>query len=164
MSKIIVIVLVVALCSPLLMAASDAYAPLALYEGSWTLKKNAAGTEAKPENIVNHCTRLGPYFMCEQVVNGGESNLIVFIPREQAGQYYTQAITKEGKAAGRGDLVIDGNRWTYSGKGEQGGKTTYYRTVNVFTGRDHIHYEQAESSDGEHWTVTASGDEARSGA
>ena len=36
-----------------------------------------------------------------------------------------------------------------------------YRTVNVFSSRDHIHFESARSTDGKTWTVTMTGDETR---
>ena len=63
---------------------------------------------------------------------------------------------------GRGELKIEGNRWTYSGKSEKDGKVTYHRTINTFTGTDKIHSESSDSPDGEHWTVTHTGDLLRS--
>ena len=62
---------------------------------------------------------------------------------------------------GRGELRIDGDHWTYSSKTEQDGKTVYHRTTNVFSGKNRIHFEQAESTDGQSWSVTGSGEEVR---
>ncbi len=49
----------------------------------------------------------------------------------------------------------------YHSKETEKGKTTYYRTVNVFTGNDHIHFELSESADNNHWKVNSSGEESR---
>lgn len=138
--------------------AEDAYTPLALYNGGWRIQK--PGTAA-PDNLVNHCARTGTFYSCEQVVNGKTTALVIFVPGDAPGKYHTQAVLPSGEATGRGDLTIDGNRWEYLGKDVEGTKTTWYRTVNVFTGKDHIHYEQAQSTDGTHWVTGSSGDEDR---
>jgi len=134
------------------------YAPLWLYQGTWKAQKKGKDTA---DEIANECKLIGKYFGCQQTVNGKLGALIVFVPREKAGQYYTQALLPDDRATGRGELEIDGDHWTYMGKDQEGDKTTYHRTTNIFTGKDNIHYEQSESTDGVHWTVTASGDESR---
>ena len=149
------------LLSSLLSAASDPYAPLYLYEGRWIFTTTGSSSMKKSENVTTHCDRLGTYFLCEQTIDGDQDDLMVFIPREQSGHYYTQSVTKDDYASGRGELLIEGDRWTYLDKAEQNGKTTYYRNVNVFTGKNQIHFEQSESSDGVKWTVISSGDEMR---
>ncbi len=75
------------------------------------------------------------------------SELLVFLPAKTAGQYYTQSIMPDGRAGGRGDLAIEGDKWIYLSNWNQGGKTTFYRTTNVFSGKDRIHYEQQESTE-----------------
>jgi hypothetical protein len=135
------------------------YGPLWLYQGGWQIAtKNGEG---KPAHLENQCALVGKYFTCQQTVNGKVGALIVFVPAEKPGHYYTQAILPEGHATGRGELEIDSDHWTYSGKDEVDGKTVYSRTTNVFKGKDHIHYEQSESADGVQWTVKNSGDEER---
>ena len=138
--------------------AADPYEPLTLYQGSWEAKTTGA---EKPDHLTNECARVGRFYACQQTVNGKPGALLVFVPAEPAGLYYTQAILQEGFATGRAELRIDGNRWTYSSKSERNGKTKYHRTLNTFTGRDKIHYEIGESDDGQTWTVTRSGDEQR---
>jgi len=76
-------------------------------------------------------------------------------------KYHTQPILPNGYAAGRGDLTIAGDHWTFLGKDTEGDKTTWYRTENYFTGRDKIHFEQFESTDNKTWKATNSGDEVR---
>jgi len=149
------------LSSPISFAQADsAYAPLWLYKGSWEVK--AVG--AKADKLSNECHLIGKYFGCQQTVNGKLSALIIFIPADKPGHYYTQAVLPEGWAVGRGELEIDGDHWTYRSKTTEKDKTTYYRTTNLFSGKDNIHFEISESPDGEHWTITKSGDEVRTGS
>ncbi len=90
-------------------AESDvAYQPLRLYQGDW--QSTTAGT-GKSDHISNQCALIGKYFGCQQTVNGKISALIVFVPAETAGHYYTQAVLPEGWAAGRGELEISGQTW-----------------------------------------------------
>jgi hypothetical protein len=143
-------------------SADAIYAPLWLYQGMWQVTRKSAGNGAKPERLVNRCAQLGKYFACQQSVNGAEGGLVIIIPAEKPGHYYTQSITAEGRATGKADLEISGDHWTYSSRWPQGnGKITYYRTTKVFSGKDRIHFEQAESSDGAQWTIKDSGDEVR---
>jgi hypothetical protein len=142
--------------------ADAIYAPLWLYQGTWQVTRKSAEKSAKAERLVNHCALLGKYFACQQTVNGSERGLVIFIPAEKSGHYYTQTMTPEGRATGRADLEISGNQWTFLSRWPQGnGKLTYYRTTNVFEGKNHIHFEQAESTDGARWTIKDSGDEVR---
>ncbi len=131
------------------------YAALWLYNGSWQVTRNGA----KPDELKNECALVGRYFTCQQTVNGTPGELLIFVPTNKPGHYYTQTVMPEGRAGGRGDLEIAGDHWTYTSTWDEGGKTTYYRTTNVFTGKTRIHFEQAESSNNKDWKVTGSGDE-----
>jgi hypothetical protein len=87
---------------------------------------------------------------------------LIIIPTGEPGRYYMQTVLPEGRATGKSDLEIAGDRWVFSNRWqEQPGKTVYYRTTNVFTGKNRIHFEQAESPDGKQWVVKASGEEVR---
>ncbi|HYK35933.1 hypothetical protein [Alloacidobacterium sp.] len=134
------------------------YTPLWNYNGTWKVTIPGKSTDT----LVNHCARTGLFFVCEQNVNGSASALIVFTPMDAEGNYRTNAVTKNGMAAGPGgDLEIKGNHWTYLGKGEADGKTTWYRTTNDFSDDSHIHFEQSQSTDKVNWTVQRTGDEVR---
>ena len=133
------------------------YAPLWNYNGTW--KVTIQGKS--PDTLINHCTRTGLFFACEQNINGSPGALVVFIPIDAEGHYRTNPITKDGTAIGPGDLEIKGNHWTYLGKSEANGKTTWYRTTNDFTDDSHIHFEQSQSTDKINWVVQRSGDEVR---
>lgn len=141
--------------------APDPYAPLRVYSGNWEVTRKGA---TKPDVLTNQCTVLGQYFACGQTVNGAPGGLVVFIPvKNEPGHYYTQTIMPEGRATGRDDLRIEGNQWTYTSRRDEYGKTTFFRTINVFSDKNHIHFEQAQSSNNKDWTVQNSGDEVRTG-
>lgn len=144
-------------------SAVDPYAPLRLYAGSWRVSRSDMPRGAKPDDLTNQCTLLGKYFVCQQTVNGAVTSLMIFVPADQPGHYYTQNVNTQGRALGRGDLEISGDHWMYSNSWDQGGKTTFYRTLNTFTGRDHIHFEQQESTNRKDWVTKSSGDETRVG-
>lgn len=100
--------------------------------------------------------------MCQQTVNGKVNGLIIFLPQEdQRGHYFTQGVNANGFALGRGELLIDGDHWTYSSEDRSKDSTTYYRTMNTFAGRDTIHFELSVSKNGSDWTTTRKGDEVR---
>lgn len=142
-------------------AGDTTYAPLWLYQGAWHVTRANLAPPAKPDELVNQCALLGKYFTCGQMVNGKPAELLVFVLADKPGHYYTQTVNPQGRAGGRGELQISGDHWTFSSTWDEGGKTTYYRTINVFTGKDRIHFEQAESPDGKDYKVTGSGDEVR---
>ncbi len=143
-------------------APSEAvYEPLWLYNGSWQVTKKDQPAGAKPDELLNQCALIGKYLSCQQTVNGAVSALLIFLPAKTGGQYYTQSVMPDGRAGGRGDLSISGDKWTYSSTWNQGGKSTYYRTINTFTGKNRIHFEQQESTDNKDWKTTSSGDEVR---
>jgi len=144
--------------------AADAYAPLHLYAGSWRVTRSDMPQGAKPDDLTNQCTLIGKYFVCQQTVNGAVTSLMIFVPADQPGHYYTQNVNTQGRALGRGDLEIFGDRWAFSSSWDQGGgKMTFYRTTNTFSGRDHIHFEQQESTNRKDWVTKSSGDESRVG-
>lgn len=150
-----------ALAVSLMTATPDPYAPLWLYNGTWKVTRNDAPAGAKPDTLLNECARIGKYFGCQQTVNGSVRALILFIPTEKPGHYHTQAILPEGRATGLNDLEIDGDHWIFEMGRLEDGKTKHYRTLNTFTGKTKIQFEQAESADGKEWKVTGSGHEVK---
>jgi hypothetical protein len=140
------------------------FAQLSLYHGKWQITRANSSAGAKPDVLENQCATLGKYFACQQTINGQQGNLVVFVATNKANHFYSQNITPEGRATGRADLDIAGDKWTYNSTWDDGGKTTYYRTTNLFTGKNKIHFEQAESSNGTDYKVTGSGDEVKLGA
>jgi len=149
---------VIAMSAAAALQAADAYTPLWLYSGSWRVTHK----DQPPDKLTNQCSLVGRFFTCEQTVNGVAGNLLIFIPvPDKPGHYYTQNVRPEGRATSRGDLEIHGEHWVYTSTWDQGGSTVYYRTTNVFTGKNKIQYEQAESTDNKNWTVKNTGEEIR---
>ena len=144
-----------------LIAADPVYDPLMLYNGEWLVTSKPAAVGATPVRLLNDCKQLGQFFACHQTADGTPGSLLIFLPREYAGKYFTQTIRTNGAAMGRGDLTIAGNLWTFSSKDIVDGKTKYYKTTNQFSGKNKIHYEMSESLDDKTWTVIGSGDEER---
>ncbi len=147
-------------------AASDPYAPLRLYDGNWDLVPAGTDKPAGPVRIENHCAKVGEFFACNQIVNGKNEALVVFLPThaiENGGYAYrNQGLRTDGASPGVwGNLEIIGDRWVYSNEDNDKGKKTYHRTINVFSGPDKIHFEVQSSDDGVKWTTGMSGDEAR---
>ncbi|MFZ0595164.1 MAG: hypothetical protein WAM39_32175 [Bryobacteraceae bacterium] len=135
--------------------------PLWLYQGSWQVTHPNAGAPGEPYQLTNDCAQLGLYFACQQSVNGKPVRLLIMISTDKPGHFHTQTILPEGRATGLDDLEISGNQWVFTSSRREGGKTTYYRTINTFSGKNKIHFEQAESTDGKQWTTKSSGDEAK---
>jgi hypothetical protein len=142
-------------------AATDLANPLQLYDGSWRVVRKDLPSGAKPDELKNQCSQMGKYFACQQMVNGEVSALLIFISTDKPGRYVTQSINPQGRPLGKGNLEISGNRWVFTSSWDQGGRMTYYQTINIFTGHDRIHFEQQESNDGKVWTTKNSGDETR---
>ncbi len=141
--------------------AGDPYRPLMLYDGTWLV---TARHSTHRDTLRDHCERTGKFYSCEQTVNGKTMALIVFVPAAAKDHYYTQTILPNGRAIGRGQLTIVGARWVYSSQDIDGPKTIDYRTINVFSGKNRIHFESQESTDGRSWKTTQSGDERRAPA
>jgi len=73
-------------------------------------------TGSVPDTLSNHCEEFTKYFACQQTVNGKVGALIVFVYGGKTGHYNTQALLPDGAAQGRGDLLIEGQRWTFQKK------------------------------------------------
>jgi len=146
--------------------ANDPYAPLRLYDGKWDVLPASEDKPAEPVHIENHCAKVGDFFACNQFVNGKNMALVVFLPLrllENGGYVYrNQALRSEGDDFSTwGRLEIVGDRWVYSSDETDKGKKIYWRTTNVFSGPDRIHFEVQRSEDGATWVTKMSGDEAR---
>jgi hypothetical protein len=159
-ARLIAFAAVILMCPAVALAAatpSDPYAPLWTYNGAWTVTP----TGGAADHLVNDCARIGAYFGCQQTVNGSVVGMLVVIPAKEPGHYYTQTVLPQGRATGLGELEIAGDRWTFLGSDPGTGKVTHYRTINTFSGKTKIHYEQSVSDDGNHWKATGSGDTVR---
>jgi hypothetical protein len=136
------------------------------YEGTWTVNLQYLETpyskaSTDRNTLRNECWRNGAYFACNQYVNGESKVLLVFTYDASKNEYTSYQIPQGGAAPGSGKLLIDGNQWTYPWQNGQGGNTTYFRVVNIFTGPDKIEFRQEYSTDEAHWTLMGQGTETK---
>jgi len=141
--------------------ASDPFAPLALYNGTWTVHaQHPFSGAAGPDTLVNHCTHGTAFYSCEQIVNGKPAALVVFTLSSEPGKFDVDNILPNGHASSGTGLIVQGDHWTYTDKSTD--NPHRYRTENTFHGPDSIHFEQFESPDGgKTWNKTNEGDETR---
>jgi len=144
---------------------ADPFAPLAVYNGTWTVHAEhpwGGGPAGSVDHLVSRCEHFTAYFACEQTVNGKVQGMLVYTAGDAAGKLHSRLISPEGLAAGRGDLTLDGNHWTYLDKPAATLKGNWSRTENFIIDHDHIRFEEYESADGgKSWTKTNSGTEER---
>lgn len=138
------------------------------YAGTWKVKgerfTTLFSTAGKEDSTLrNECFKSGGYVACNQYVNGESKVLIVYTYNDLLKLYTTYPIPPNGQAASAGRLQIVGNVWTFPWEVTQGGATTYFHVVNVFTGSNHIDYAQEFSTDNVHWTLMAKGSETKVG-
>ncbi len=145
--------------------APDPFAPLAVYNGTWTVQAEhpwSSGAPGTLDHLVSRCQRFTQYFACEQTVNGKTLGLIVYTVSSSPQKLSTRFIDPDGLAGGRGDLSLDGNHWTYLDKPPLKQKGNWSRVENFILDHDHIRFEEYESSDeGKSWTKTNFGTEER---
>ena len=139
--------------------SADPYAPLRLYDGAWSVTMHDDSGKSNTDSLLNECHLFGRYFACQQTVNGKVGALVVYVPGEAPGHFYIQNVLPDDRAVGRGELTVEGTRYTYASHDEN--STHWWRTTNEFNGNDRIHFEQATSMDGKTWTTTQTGDEVR---
>ena len=138
------------------------------YAGTWKVRGTRFATPyskagEEDSTLRNECWKSGEYVACRQIVNGESKVMLVFTYSDLLKMYTSYPILQNGEAATAGRLQIVGNVWTFPWEVTQGGATTYFRVVNVFTGTDHIDYAQEFSPDNVHWTRMATGSETKVG-
>jgi hypothetical protein len=135
------------------------------YAGTWKTEMehfDTAFSKAGKESstLKNECWKSGGYVACRQIVDGDPKVLIVFTCKA-GGECTSYQIPPDGSEAGSGKMTISGNTWTFPWSTAEGGKTTYFRVVNVWTSARTIEFRQEFSTDGKNWTRMASGHETK---
>ena len=129
------------------------------YGGTWQITRKSA--PGKKEQLRNDCALAGTFYACQQSSNGTVSSLLVFTPTPQPNYFNTQNVLPDGRATGKGDLTIDGNKWVFTSTWNGGATVTRYRTTDTFVTLNQIHFDQEESTDGTHWQLKDSGEQVR---
>lgn len=155
------LVLLLALQTAASPSAADPFAPLAIYNGAWSVKaQHPFGNTPGPDILQNRCTHGVAFYTCEQVVNGKSAALVIFTLSKEPGKFDVDNILPNGHASSDTDLFVKGDHWTYLSNSSAG--HPHYRTENYFKGPDSIHFDQFETTDdGKTWTKTNEGDEIR---
>jgi hypothetical protein len=136
------------------------------YAGVWKIdieNFDTAHSKAGHEKstLHNSCWKGGEYVVCNQYVDGDSKILLVFTYSSKDNVYTSYQIPKDGGAAGKGTLRIEGNVWTFPWETTEKDVTTYFRVVNTWTTPDHIDFRQEYSTDKTHWTLMAKGEDVR---
>lgn len=136
------------------------------YAGTWKTEVrhfdtpfSKAGSESRI--LTNDCWRSGGFFACNQIVDGDSKALLVFMYDAKAERYTSYPIPAGGGEVRPGTLLIQGATWTFPWDYTEGGKTTHFRVVNVWSSPDSIEFRQEYSLDGQHWSQMAEGHDAR---
>ena len=152
-------------CSTPAKERNTPFEALSVYNGNWTvhaLHPWSGAPAGALDRLKSRCQAFTAYFVCEQTANGEPKTLIVYTIRPDSVRFNTRTIAPNGLAGARGDLTIEGNRWTYLDKPPTGLTGDWSRVENIVMDRDHIQFEEYQSADkGEHWVLTNSGTEER---
>ena len=147
----------------------DPLKAVAVYNGKWHSQDEGFDTrfsKASKESVdmVNTCSAQGEFYVCHQDVSkasGPASAMIVFLWNRKAQLFDTYVMDSGGGTPYHGHLLIDGDNFTW-GSAAENNSDTRWRTLNVFSGPDHIVYRVQSSTDaGKTWTTTREGKENR---
>lgn len=143
----------------------DALAP---YSGVWKIHTEQFDTPHSKASVAdntlrNACWKNGPYFACNQYIDGVSKVLLIFtfVPAET--RFATYQVPLDGGQPGSGKLFVFGNVWIFPWDSTDGDKPIHFRVVNTFSAPDRIEYRQEFSTDNDHWTVMAKGVETKTG-
>jgi hypothetical protein len=136
------------------------------YAGTWKIEIDHLDTpnskaSHETSNLHNDCWKSGIYVACRQIVDGDPKVLLVFTCAKADHSCTSYQIPTDGGEPGSGRLVIEGNTWTFPWQSSEGGKTTYFRVVNVWSSPTTIDFRQEYSTDQVNWTKTAIGHEVK---
>ena len=149
--------------------SGDPLKRVAVYNGKWHSEDESFDTKfskASRESveIVNTCSTEGGFYVCHQQVSkpsGAGSAMVIFLWNDKARLFDTYVVDSGGGETYHGHLVIDGNTFTW-GSAARKESGPQWRTVNVFSGRDHIAYRiQYSTDDAANWITTRQGKETR---
>jgi hypothetical protein len=148
-------------------ASPDPLAAIAVYAGTWRAAADQVDSQFSKAGhtsklIQNVCWRAQRFYACSQIVDGKQLALVVYTWDPKRGTYGAYSIPADGGSAGsRGQLVIEGNDWTFPWDQQVAGGAVHVRVINHFVGRDRIEYRREISKDGVNWTVIEKGVEER---
>lgn len=168
------LIFILTLCLPLLAADPKPTADVLgrWVGGTWPLEGKMLDTDfSKAITVtgVSNCAWSPDHIfvVCDQnvVADGKPSrDLSVYAFNPENGSYHFFGLSPEGDRPRTGEVTIspDGARWEYLSKVDIKGKSTQFRTINVFRDADHIDWwSEYSTDDGAHWIKMGGGNEAR---
>jgi hypothetical protein len=152
-------------------AAEDPLWMVAVYNGRWHSEDESFDTKfskASKETveITNTCSASGEFYVCHQQVSkpsGPGSATVIFLWNVKERLFDTYVIDSGGGDAYHGHLTVHGSDYTWAAAKPDPSRPNQWRTLNTFSGPDHIVYQVQFSSDGKRWTTTRQGNESRVG-
>ena len=136
------------------------------YAGTWNTEINHLDTpyskaSKEAHKLENDCWKSGAYVACRQIVDGDPKILLVFTYNDKDRSFTSYQIPAHGGDAHSGKFQVEGNSWIFPWESTEGGKTTYFRVVNVWSSPTTIEFRQEYSSDQKTWTQMATGHEVK---
>jgi hypothetical protein len=135
---------------------------LKVFVGTWNAHGNPDSTGQTPPSAVTTCqwSANGKFLVCDQLVtNKGlvTNNLSIYSYNEGKDTYTLSLVGVPGMDPFSIPIAYKGDELIYSSDYSADGKTTYIRTLNIFSSTTDYIYQVQSSDDGIHWTTTASG-------
>jgi hypothetical protein len=142
-------------------AGGPARTPLAALLGHWQGSAKFYDTKySKAQSITSTAdcawTPQGAALVCETLiedVRGKHVQLSIDTP-DAEGSGYTYYTITPGQKPFIGEVVIDGNSWTYNPRPDAAKSYPVFRTTNAFSG-DIETFKTEFTDDGSHWTMIA---------
>jgi hypothetical protein len=136
----------------------------ARYAGTWQMqlaKVQTPYSKASSETMTvkNDCWRSEIFYVCDQIINGAPTALIVFFYNADEKTFGSFPITARSDVVHPGSVVVDGKTVTFPWQINDNGKTISMRIVNTFTTADTMEFRQDYSEDGQTWVAMATGTE-----
>jgi hypothetical protein len=162
------------IAAPLLQAAEPAAKPaddsgaavFSRYAGTWKVQLTRVETpysKPGPESMTvkNDCWRSEIFYVCDQIIDGVPTALIVFFYNAEDKSYGSFPITAASATVHRGEVLVDGKSIVFPWQINDNGKTVWMRIVNTFTAADAMDFRQEYSLDGKEFKPISTGVEHR---
>jgi hypothetical protein len=134
------------------------------YAGTWQMQLTKVQTPySKPSSesmtVKNDCWRSEIFYVCDQIIDGTPTALIVFFYNADEKSFGSFPITARSDVVHPGSVLVDGKIVTFPWQINDNGKTISMRIVNTFTTSDTMGFLQEYSEDGQKWIPMATGTE-----
>jgi hypothetical protein len=142
-------------------SAADPTKKLGAFLGTWHTE-GVMGSGGKITSTLDcRWSPQGNFLVCEQDVKlptDEHHQLSVYSYSTADKVFFCTTFADPGHGPNSTRLEIDGNKWTYTGGFEVGGKRVLYRTTNEFSPKGTYTFKAEQSNDnGAHWGIAVQG-------